>query len=392
MSRRQFRDYIAENAKNLPPPPLPEGKALPVPPLAPATDATPPLPVPPVPPPEYGHIPEFRQASSITAAGIRKPPVLIEGLLHQGCKMSLTGEAKSFKSWDLIDLAISISLGLPWWGLRTHRGLVIYLNFELIAAFFDERVLTVCQAKGCTPPEDLHIWHLRGHCYDLAVLAKVLKVRLAALGRPIAAIIVDPVYKALGDLDENSAGDMNQLMMLIENIALPFDAAVVFAHHFAKGNAANKDSKDRGSGSGVLSRDPDTLVSLTRHEEPDCYTVSSNLRYLPRMPEFVVRWEFPLMKMDESLDPRRLWQPGRPAETGAPGTPAETQSVFGEGDVLECLPAQGAMDDLWRKMVALRFGRTGQDYYNCKAKLLAHGVVVKRGQKYYRQNLNLTQT
>ncbi len=386
MSRGNFRQFVHENAGSLPPPPVPA----PAPPV-PGAPPLPPLPNQPPPAAEYGNIPEFRRASDIDRKNLRKPPILIEGLLHRGCKMILSGEAKSFKSWDLIDLAISLALGLPWWNLRTVAGTVVYLNFELIEGFFDERVCIVSDAKGCGLPPNLHLWHLRGHCYDLAVLAKVLKVRLASLG-PIAAIIIDPVYKALGDLEENNAGDMNKLMMLVENIALPFDAAVIFAHHFAKGNAANKDAKDRASGSGVLSRDPDALLVLTKHEEPDCYTVSTDLRYLPRLPEFVVRWNFPLMTMDEALDPRRLWQPGKTGDTGPDPTKDDQPKSFGEGDVLECLPRQGAQDTLWRKMVAMKFGKSGQDYYTCKAKLLAAGAVIKLGLKYYHKNLNLQPT
>lgn len=383
--RGNFRDYVRDHASELPPPP-----ATPAPgQAAPGLPPPPPAVLPPVPAaPVSDSLPAFKRASSLTRAGLKKPPVLIENLLHRGCKMILSGEAKSFKSWDLIDLAIALALGVPWWGLKTNPGVVVYLNFELIEGFFDERVLTVAEAKGVSLPDNLHIWHLRGYCYDLALLAKVLKVRLASLGQ-IAAIIIDPIYKSLGDLDENSAGDMNQLMMLIENIALPFDAAVVFAHHFAKGNAANKDAKDRASGSGVLSRDPDALLALTRHEESDCYTVSTDLRYLPRLPEFVVRWAFPLMSADESLDPRRLWQPGKTGEAGKEEPSPDTPKSFGEGDVLECLPRQGAQDTLWRRMVSLKFAKSGQDYYTCKAKLLAAGHVTKVGLKYYPKNLTL---
>lgn len=388
--RGNFRAFVAAHQHELPPPPidltqlpLPAATEPPLPPL--------PFPVPALVPilngPVLGQLPEFKRASQIDPTRIKLPPLLIDGLLHVGCKMLLAGGSKSFKSWCLIDLALSVSDGKPWWGLKVQQGLVLYLNFEIIEGFFEQRIISIAHAKGMTGlPEDLVIWNLRGHCYDLAALSKVLTARLAALGKPVAMIVVDPIYKALGDLDENSASDMTKLMNLIESFALPSGAAVVFGGHFAKGNASTKEAKDRPSGSGVLIRDPDCILTLTRHQEDDCYTVNTELRYLARLPEFVVRWTFPIMVADEALDPRQLYSPGEnKGESANPDQP----KTFGEGDVLDCLPRQGAQDVLWRKMVALKFGRTGQAYYECKAKLLANKLVVKQGQKYYPANLNL---
>ena len=59
------------------------------------------------------------------------PPQIIDGLLHQGCKMILGGTSKSNKSWCLLDLAISVASGQKWWGRQCQRLPVVYINFEL---------------------------------------------------------------------------------------------------------------------------------------------------------------------------------------------------------------------------------------------------------------------
>jgi hypothetical protein len=82
-------------------------------------------------------------------------------------------------------------------------------------------------------------------------------------------------------------------------------AAVVIAHHFAKGDASGKYAMDRMSGAGAWARDPDALLIMTPHEEEDCYTVSSTLRCLPRAGDFVVHWDYPLMRVID-LDPSEL--------------------------------------------------------------------------------------
>ena len=48
---------------------------------------------------------------------------------------------------------------------------------------------------------------------------------------------------------------------------------------------------------------------LTPHEEQDCFTVTSILRNLPQQPEFVVSWDYPLMRVAKDLNPDALRRP-----------------------------------------------------------------------------------
>jgi hypothetical protein len=98
---------------------------------------------------------------------------------------------------------------------------------------------------------------------------------------------------------------MNEL----EALAQSSGAAVVVAHHFAKGDSTAKEAGDRMSGAGAWVRDPDSIMVLTPHEEADAYTVTSILRNLPRLEEFVVSWDFPLMRRAPELNPDALRRP-----------------------------------------------------------------------------------
>ncbi len=280
----------------------------------------------------------------------------------------------------------TVASGIPFWGLPVKQGKVLYLNFELIDAFFEERLISVCRAREIPLPHDLLYWNLRGHCYDIGVLSQVIQARLEETG-PVALIVVDPVYKALGDLDENSASDMTKLMNLLESVAVRTGAAIAFGSHFSKGNQASKEAKDRPSGSGVLTRDPDVILTMTRHQEESCYTINAELRYLPPISPFVIRWAFPVMKADETLDPNALYVPGEKREAGetdgGPGT-------YSEAEMAGVLPHGGAVDTLWRKLLGLRYGKVGPEYYPLKGALLAKGLVRKNGQKYERVNLQMT--
>ena len=119
-------------------------------------------------------------------------------------------------------------------------------------------------------------------------------------------IILDPAYKLLGSRDENANGDIASLMNELEALVQRTGAGLVIAHHFAKGDSSGKSAIDRMSGAGAWARDPDSILVLTPHEEPDCFTVSAILRHMKRIPDWVVGWEYPLMRRLNDLNPEAL--------------------------------------------------------------------------------------
>ena len=146
-------------------------------------------------------------------------------------------------------------------------------------------------------------------------------------------IIVDPIYKALGDRDENKAGDVASLCNELERIAVRTGAAMAFGAHYSKGNQAAKESIDRIGGSGVFARDPDSILTMTAHQEEGCFTVDATLRNFPPLKPFVVRWDWPLFTRNEILDPDQLKQPKR-ASRGASG---QFELKFSENDIYDIL-------------------------------------------------------
>lgn len=254
-------------------------------------------------------LPEIVTLRTFAAAPPLPPPQIIDGILHQGCKMILGGTSKSNKSWCLIDLALSVASGVSWWGRHCTKMPVVYINFELQPWAVAERINALCASRPeySGVGDTFHLWNLRGHNADISLLRPKLEEQLAKY--QFGLIILDPAYKVLGDRDENANGEIASLMNELERLAQSSGAAVVVAHHFAKGDSTTKHAMDRLSGAGAWVRDPDSIVVLTPHEEENCFTVSTVLRNLPQLPEFVLSWEFPLMRIAGDLNPEALRRP-----------------------------------------------------------------------------------
>ena len=249
-------------------------------------------------------LPKIITGSEFMAVQKPEPPQLIEGVLHQGSKMILGGASKSRKSWALIDMMLAVSAGVPWWGLTTKQGRVLYINFELPDFAFQHRLEAIARQKGITDFSGIDLWNLRGFATDFSVL--IPKILLRVKDQRYALIVLDPIYKGLGKRDENKAGDIASLCNEIEQLAVQSGAAVVFGAHYSKGNQAGKEAIDRIGGSGVFARDPDVILTMTPHEDKDAYVIDLTLRALPQLDAFVVRWSGALFNCDKSADATRV--------------------------------------------------------------------------------------
>lgn len=300
-------------------------------------------------------------------ADLPKPPELVHGVLHRGSKMVIGGGSKSFKTWTLIDLAVSVAAGVPWWGFNTTQGRVLYMNFEIQDVFFRDRVFEVMEAKDCgADAGQLMYWGLRGKAADLRQLMPEMIESLR--DDDISLIVFDPIYKGLGDRDENRAGDIASLLNEIEKLAVETGAAVAFGHHFSKGNQSGKESIDRMGGSGVFARDPDTIMTMTRHTEDDAFTVDAVLRNFAPVEPFVVVRRHPLMIRDDGLDPTDLKQVNGVSEK------------YSDEEIQVSLINGGLTATDWMVDVMDRLGMAQSTFHNRRRELVSKGLVKKEGK------------
>ncbi len=246
-------------------------------------------------------LPELDSADQFCIEPDDTPPEIIKGILHQGSKGELGGGSKTFKTWTLLQMSVCVSHGIPWLGRNTHCSKVLFINFELPRWSVRQRVRHICDALEVDYPGNLKLLNLRGYATDARVILPRIAKEIHKHG--FTLVIIDPLYKILGDREENAAKDMADLMLAIERLAVVLNAAVFFGAHFSKGNQSLKEAMDRSGGSGVLARDPDTIITMTQHEEDEAYTVNMILRNFPPQEPFAIRREHPLMVGAERARP-----------------------------------------------------------------------------------------
>jgi len=246
----------------------------------------------------------IENARDLIVKNIVTPPELIHGILYQGGKMSFNGPSKMGKTWSLLQLGISINAGLDWFGYKTTESRVLFINPELQNFSFEKRIQSVAKGLGATLNNFDYI-STRGKDLSSSQLLPLLNRRVKA--GHYGAIILDSIYKLYPDkTEENSSSDIGRFLYGLERLADKTGSAIIYSHHYSKGNQAHKAAIDRSSGAGAWGRDPDAIVSVTEHEKENCYGVEFNLRDFKPVEPITVRVAFPNIFRDTSLDPKAL--------------------------------------------------------------------------------------
>lgn len=231
------------------------------------------------------------------------PPVdtIMPGLLDRGDKFFVVGQSKLGKSFFVLLMALCLAAGrlfLGWKPSRQQR--VLMIQFELKPANYHRRVRCVAKACGIAAEElgdRLHILNLRGRPLSL----NGIKVE------DYDMVFIDPFYK-LADRsgsDENSAKDAAKLLGGLDAIT-ERGPAVGVIDHGTKGRLGDKQAIDRASGSGVIARDFDGMVTLAPHADHsgDWLVLETILRNYPSPEAKTLEFRDCVFKVREDVPPQ----------------------------------------------------------------------------------------
>lgn len=241
------------------------------------------------------------------------PEEIVEGLIHARGVTLINAGSKIGKTWLSLALAMTVAGGGTWLGRRCLPGKCLFLNFELWRETMRERLHKVSEALVATgaltkrqlreAQANLATMNLRGGADDyVSLLPRITKLLRSTGDAKWRLIVLDPLYRGLGESDENAAGDITRLYNALDRFVYAHDASLVITHHHPKGGGAQYANVfERGAGSGVHLRAPDTIANLA--EIPDAseaagvpvYRADWAQRSLAAPEPMALEWRYPLL-------------------------------------------------------------------------------------------------
>lgn len=252
--------------------------------------------------------PPWRSVRQLMSDHPELRPSVIHGLLRAGETMNIIAPSKTGKSWLVNNLAICVAAGRDWLDrYATEQGRVLIIDNELHGETSANRIPKVAKTMGIPLgdfADTLDVWNLRGGLTDLFTLTPVLEAIEAGRYR---VIVLDAWYRFMPEgKDENDNGTMANLYNRLDKVAATLGCSFVLIHHSTKGNQSGKSVTDVGAGAGAQSRATDTHLVLREHEESGCVVLDAAVRSWPPIEPVILRWNFPLWSIDDSLDPTNL--------------------------------------------------------------------------------------
>lgn len=213
----------------------------------------------------------FKPLSESEQDDMTEPPWLIPGWLPHGSTAIIYGEPGSYKSFLSVDAALSISAGVPAWGVDkpADEGPLptLYIAGEGVVGIAKKRRLAWREHNGIKDP--LPFWIVpaaplvREPETFVEMMGEIEKVCAGQLPR---LIVIDTMSRMMAGTDENSTQDASRAMEMADGLARRYNAAVLIVHHKPKDGSGPR-------GSGVFSGNPDVLLDVVADKDNKMVTL-----------------------------------------------------------------------------------------------------------------------
>jgi len=195
------------------------------------------------------------------------PKWLIQGLWMAAAVGIVGGPPKSWKTWLMLDIAISLASKTPCLGLfmPTKKGRVLLYAAEDSQAIIRQRLDSISRHRGVELKNlDIYVITAPRLRLDLADDQRKLDETVRSLKPDM--LLLDPLVR-LHCIDENSAGEVSALLAYLRELQRQHQLAVILVHHTRKnGSAGHPGLALRGS-SDIHAWSDCSIYLQRRHEQ-----------------------------------------------------------------------------------------------------------------------------
>lgn len=265
------------------------------------------------------------------------PAWLIHETISEDGLTIMYGDPGAGKSFVALDMALRVSLGLSWHGVKTKRVGVLYIAGEgvrglgkRVAGWRLKHGLDMADAQFALLPTAVQFLDDA----DRAKLVRTIDEVKRRLGWDVGLMVIDTVSRAIAGCDENGQETMSAFVKACDDVRSHTGGAVIGIHHSGK-------DKERGMrGSTVLLGACDASIRLTKDDETVTLSVEKQKDAEEAKPVY--------MRMEKFA-----WQAGGGDQAGEELTtlipmlsdaPLNAEAQIGRQQVRE---AFGALADAW---------------------------------------------
>jgi hypothetical protein len=214
-----------------------------------------------------GQLPDWRPApptSIMGAVGLDqlhhpslKHEFLIDGFLDRQGVAMMPGASGSGKTFLVLEMAMCIATGQPFWGMDVKPGLVLYQAGEGKQGV-TKRLDAWMQDRGVAPDASIPFRMLTRRINlfaddkDTDDFIAEGKAQAAFFGVPIRMVVVDTFNKAITGANEISGQDMTKVLSRMERISVELDCCVVSPIHKSKEGNMRGHTSLKGDASNVI--------------------------------------------------------------------------------------------------------------------------------------------
>ena len=171
------------------------------------------------------------------------PPIefLVDGVLPARSLSVVFGPSGTYKSFLVLDWALSIASGRPWAGHETEKGHVVYVAAEGASGVLKRARAWMEANPGYDPSDRLRVVPRAVKLTDEDSVYELRSALHEELAESPALIIVDTFARSMTG-DENSSTDVGAVVDTVDAIRHDHGATVLLVHH-----SGRQEGHERGS-------------------------------------------------------------------------------------------------------------------------------------------------
>jgi hypothetical protein len=183
-------------------------------------------------------------------------------------------------------------------------------------------------------------------------------------GKGFDLVMIDSIYTLLGSREENSNEDISELGSWLHKLAKELDVAVVFTHHFSKGQKTGMRGLEKSSEAGAWGRFVDFSLAIDQHSEEGCFNFEPDLRTFEKQSAFVARRRGSIWKIATGLKVEHK-QSGNSASLN---------------DILQILDGQELSPGEWKEQACDTLKISARTFDSRKKRAEADGLIDQTGK------------